>query len=407
MLLLSRTPSNSFTAAANSIEQEFRSIHEVSMLYPTDHMLGLRRNGLNHVGMGLGAFNSDSGPIRGQDYPTYSDALLDWYQSKNVKCIRFMFTWEAVQSELQGDVPSAKSGEYLNYWTDFTGVVTRLLARNIYVILCPWQYNASSNDTDIVYQGESFSATDFADFWAKFSTAVNGITGGDQRVAFDLINEPHTHEESGNKSGDIGISLSDWFVCAQAAILGIRNAGATNTIFVPGMAYANASSFTSNGSSAAWLTLSDPEANIAVTVHCYTGLGSASQTVLSDACSALVVWARNSGLKANIGEIAIDAGDNGRAIYCSDFVTARAQWADWTSFNEENNDVLVGWCWWGNSAAGWWNQGDSCDSEGFHWGLTLDDGATQTVYLTLIEPTLPVLALFAQDNGTGTGPEPK
>src|SRR4051794_7006194 len=102
------------------------------------------------------------------------------------------------------------------------------------------------------------------------------------------------------------LRLSDWFLCAQAAILGIRTAGATNTIFIPGMAYANASSFTSNGSSTAWLTLNDPEANIAVTVHCYTGLGSASQTVLSDACSALVVWARNNGLKVNIGEIAID-----------------------------------------------------------------------------------------------------
>ena len=52
------------------------------------------------------------------------------------------------------------------------------------------------------------------------------------------------------------------------------------------------------------------------------------------------------------------------------------------------NDVLVGWNWWGNSAAGWWNQGDSCDPEGYHWGLTLDDGATQTIYMDLIEPTM-------------------
>jgi hypothetical protein len=134
--------------------------------------------------------------------------------------------------------------------------------------------------------------------------------------------------------------------------------------------------------------LNDPEANIAVTVHCYSGLGSASQTVLSDACSAVVGWARNNGLKVNIAEIAIDAGENGRPAFCSDFSTAEAQWADWTSFNDQNDDVVVGWCWWGNSAAGWWNQGDSCDSEGFHWGLTLDDGATQTIYMDLIEPTL-------------------
>lgn len=361
------------------------------MMYPASHMLGFRRNGLDHVGMNLGGFNTNSGPVRDTDYPTYSDELLDWYKTKNVKSVRFMFTWEAVQSELAGTVPSTKSRDYLNYWADLTGVLARLLARDIYVILCPWQYNPASNDTDIVYLGQAFTALDFADFWAKFAVAINGITDNDQRVAFDLINEPHTHAESGDKSGDIGISLSDWFVCAQAAVTGIRDAGATNTIFIPGMDYADANSFTTNGSATEWLKLQDAKVNIAVTAHCYTGLGSASPTVLRDACSALVTWARNNGLKANIGEIAIDAGDNGRPIHCSDLVTAEAQWADWKRFNVESNDVLVGWCWWGNSAAGdWWNQGDSCDPDGFHWGLTLDDGATQTIYMDLIEATLAV-----------------
>jgi len=131
-----------------------------------------------------------------------------------------MFTWDAVQSELQGAVPSTESSDYINYWTDLTGVVTRLLARNIYVILCPWQYNASSNDTDIVYQGESFSATDFAEFWAKFSSAVNVITGDDQRVAFDLINEPHTHEESGEVPVDLIIMPTHGCWTFRAALLG-------------------------------------------------------------------------------------------------------------------------------------------------------------------------------------------
>src|SRR5205823_11202260 len=127
-----------------------------------------------------------------------------------------------------------------------------------------------------------------------------GVTGNNQRVAFDLINEPHTHAESGNKAGDIGISLADWFTDAQAAIAAIRAAGAANTIFVPGMAYTAASSFTANGRSTKWLTLADPQKNIAVTVHCYDGLGSVSPTVLRDACSALVTWARANGIKVNI-----------------------------------------------------------------------------------------------------------
>lgn len=335
----------------------------------------------------MGDFDRNAGPVRDTNYPTYSDELLDWYQAKNVKSVRLMFTWEAVQSTPGGSVPAAEPN-YADYWTDLTGVLTRLLARDISVILCPWQYNSASGDTDIVYDAAAFTPAAFADFWGEFAAAINGATGNDQRVTFDLINEPHTHEESDDKPGDIGISLVDWFACAQAAINAIRDAGATNTIFVPGMAYTDASSFTTNGSSTEWLQLTDPQQNIAVTVHCYTGLGSSSPTVLSDAGAAIVGWARANGINVNIGEVAIDAGDNGRPEFCSTFATAQAQWTDWNSFCIANNDVLVGWNWWGNSASGRWNQGDSCDPEGFHWGLTLDDGATQTVYMDLIEATL-------------------
>jgi endoglucanase len=356
------------------------------MDYPANHMLGAQRNGLNHVGMNLGDFDRGSGPVRGTDYPTYSDQLLDWYQEKHVKSVRFMFTWEAVQSTLGGPVPAPEPG-YSDYWSDLIDVLNRLLVRDIYVILCPWQYNAASKDTDIVYDNVAFTSADLANFWGKFATAINGITGNDQRVGFDLINEPHTHAESGYKSGDLGMSLADWFTYAQAAIDTIRSSGAMNTIFVPGMEYTAASSFTTNGSSIEWLSLTDPQTNIAVTVHCYSGLGSANPTVLSNACSALVAWARTNGIKVNIGEIAIDAGNNGRAIYCSTFATAQAQWSDWDSFCTANNDVLVGWNWWANSAANWWNQGDSCDPQGYHWGLTLDDGTTQTVYMNLIAST--------------------
>src|SRR3954463_16445068 len=105
-------------------------------MYPANHVLGSRCNGLNHVSMNLGDFNRVSGPVRGTNYPIYSDALLDWYQTKHVKSVRFMFTWEAVQSALGGTIPATGPG-YANYWTDLTGVLTRLLARDIYVILSP------------------------------------------------------------------------------------------------------------------------------------------------------------------------------------------------------------------------------------------------------------------------------
>src|SRR5208283_4191620 len=142
-----------------------------------------------------------------------------------------------------------------------------------------------------------------------------------------------------NKPGDIGISLADWFSNAHAAINAIRAATATNTIFVPGMSYTAASSFTGNGSSTEFLKLTDPTKNMAVTVHCYSGLDSASPTVLRDACSDLVTWARTNGQKVVIGEIAIDAGANDLSTFKSTFATAQSQWADWKSFCVENSDV--------------------------------------------------------------------
>jgi len=374
-------------------------------MYPATHMLGAQRNGLNHVSMNMGGFNRASGPVRGTNYPTYSNALLDWYQAKKVNAVRLMFTWEAVQSVLDGPVPANGPG-YVDYWADLMGVVTRVLARGMYVTLAPWQFNPASGDTDIVYDGAAITAPHFADFWGKFAAAVNGVTGNDQRVGFDLMNEPHTHLESGDKPGDIGISLAGWFACAQAAVTAIRNSGAANTIFVPGMAYTAAKSFTTNGSSTEWSNLVDPQDNTAVTVHLYTGLGSASATVLGDDCSALVAWARLRGVKVHVGEIAIDAGPNGRAQFGSTFAIAQQQWAEWRRFCTANSDVVVGWNWWGNSAPGWWNQGDSFDPEGFHWGLTLDDGATQTVYMDLIESTLAVPAPIIRDNPADSGVEP-
>ena len=412
------------------------------MKYPPNHFLGAQRNGLNHVGMNLGAIkNRALGPVREggpppTEYPLYSPALLDWYQQKNVKSVRLMFTWEAVQRTLGGPVPAtaADGPGYADYWLDLKSVLTGLLGpgKDIYVILCPWQHNRNSGakgDTDIVYDDATFKlpppAPDpwahFKDFWGKFATAINGVTGNDQRVAFDLINEPHTHAQSGDKPGDIGISLVDWFACARAAITAIRLTGAKNTIFVPGMGYAGASSFIHNGSSAEWkklidpLNLADPLKNIAVTVHCYDGVTKLSgqqqevkkpETALPVACEAVVDWARTNGIKVNIGEIAIDAGPNGKQNFCSvsDLIHAKKQWEHWNEFCVANNDVIVGWNWWANGAPAWWDQADSCG--GNHWGLRVNDGNPQTIYMDLIESTLPVPNLDIRDNVADAGSEP-
>ncbi|RBY97941.1 hypothetical protein DQ237_03335 [Blastococcus sp. TF02-8] len=378
------------------------------MRYPANHVLGAQRNGVNHVSMNIGTV-PPGGPVRGTHYPTYPDALLDWYDSAGANpmgmtSVRVMFTWEAVQATAGGPVPPP-GANYANYWTDLMGVVTRCRARGMVVVLAPWQYNPASGNTDIVYQGQAIAPATFADFWARFATAVNAATGNDERVAYDLINEPHTDQESG-LPGDIGISLDDWFTCAQAAITAIRTAGHVNTILVPGMTWTSAQAFTTNGSAVKWAALNDPLRNLGVTVHCYSGVegaGAASPTVLPDACTALVAWARSAGAKVHVGEIAIDAGDNGLPPFGSTFAFAQTQWANWQQFCLANDDVLVGWNWWGNSAAGWWNAGDSKNPQGYHWGLTLDEGATRTVYANLVASSVRTPRLALHDNPADPG----
>jgi hypothetical protein len=79
------------------------------MLFSAEHVLGSQRNGLNHTGMNLGAFDRETGPVRDTNYPTYSDALLDWYRAKNVKSVRLMLSWEAIPERVN-DFETSGSG---------------------------------------------------------------------------------------------------------------------------------------------------------------------------------------------------------------------------------------------------------------------------------------------------------
>jgi aryl-phospho-beta-D-glucosidase BglC (GH1 family) len=373
--------------------------------YLTSHVLGAQRHGVNLVSMNLGGFNRATGPVRespagGANYPVYPAALLDWMQTSHMTSVRLLFTWEAVQPALGGPIPPppppAAARGYSDYWADLLDVLRKLLARNIYVTLAPWQYGSASGDTDILYDDAPFTPADFGDFWAGFAAAINAATLNDPRVAFDLINEPH--QPGSGKPGDHGISTVAWFACAQQAITAIRAKGVANTILVPGMNFADCATFVAS-SAASWLTLNDPLNNIAVTVHQYNGLGSSSPTVLSATCADVVIWARSHGLRLHVGEIAIDAGQPMGLL-----ATAQQQWADWNRFCVENSDVIVGWNWWAVSEDGWWSTADS--SGGSNWGLTLDDGATPSRYMTLVASTIPVPRLVIVDDAADTGAEP-
>jgi pimeloyl-ACP methyl ester carboxylesterase len=349
---------------------------------PTTGFASALRTGTNLGGMESAVwsqFVTATGPDHSH-YPNYSTTLLNWLQSEGVGVVRYLVSWEDIQSSLGGTVPSTLSANYTTYWTDYITTVKALLARGISVICEPWQYNPACTDTDITYRGTSFTPANFADFWAKFATALNAATGNDQGLAFGLINEPHT--QNNGPAGTVGITLVNWYACAQAAITAIRATGATNTILVPGMNYADSGSFMTNGSAQQHLLLNDPLKNLAVSVHNYAGLGSTSTTILRDTTSALVTWARANKVKVHVGEVAIDAGAPAGTL-----AIATAQWADWTAFVKANSDVILGWCWFATGVGGWWDNGDS--TGGKHWGLAQSGTENvPSVYMNLIKSSL-------------------
>jgi len=416
------------------------------MWYPTDHPLGRPRNGVNHVGMETPFRNRPQGytaPVQGTTYPVTSAALLQKYADLGMRSARVLFSWESVQQNpdplprpfnaaLMGAVPFTTGG-FGVYWTDLVKLVIRLIDRGIYVTVAPWQYNKDANngngDTDITYNDKSFDKEHFADFWGKFSTAINQAVaagfppdpefpanpGRQDKLAFDLINEPHAPPVTPN--GTVGITVGNLVAYAQAAIDKIRATPAnTNTIFVEGMGYASARRDAhlsgAAGSPLLWELLNDPLKRIGISAHCYEATvklpGEAPSpkpiNAIADACADLVDFARTKGFKIHIGEVAVDAGVGG----CSNITTAKGQWNDWNQFCLENDDVVVGWNWWGNTSQTWgWPFEGSC-SDTRTWALTQDNGTTWSPYVTVMQDqdSIPVPELVIRDNTADAGLEP-
>jgi endoglucanase len=360
---------------------------------PTGTSSGL--HGVDLVGMEMGwtDWSQATGPVADTNYPVFDERLIDYLASKHVAILMFLFSWEGMQSQLNGPIPAANAGNYKAYFDNYKRIVDYATGRGLKVVIAPWQAGADGGIAGPTWRGQlvgsaAVPVSAFTDFWSKLAT----IFKDNPNVWYRLITEPHD------------MSTMQWWTTAQAAVTAIRATGAAQRILVPGTDYAGASQWTENWYDTAepqrsnaygWLNangpgqpLSDPLNNTIAEVHTYldTDEGGVSAEITSvtaarEHLQPAVDEARARGYQLFLGEIGMYASRT-----TNDGHPASDAWRDFVAYANANTDVLLGWTWWAAGNPGWWDDPDSHD--GGHYALTPTNGDTfsgDTVNMNMIE----------------------
>lgn len=264
----------------------------------------------------------------GADYTFPTNAEVDYYMGKGMNTFRVEFLWERLQ-------PAANGALDATYASRLDSLVTYATSKGAHVVLNPQNFAR--------YYGNTVGSAQvpnsvFADFWGKVSAKY----ASNPLVMFNLVNEPNT------------MPTEQWVSAANAAILGIRGAGATNTIIVPGNAWTGAGSWYDTGygtpNAVAMLAINDPGDNVLYEAHLYmdsdaSGASAAcvSATVGSERLATFVKWLRDNHKKGFLGEF---AGTN--------TATCNAAVSNLMTSLDAASDVMEGWLWW--SGGPWWGE---------------------------------------------------
>lgn len=332
--------------------------------------------GTNLAGMEMNYadYSQAAGPIADTNYPVYDTRDIDYFASKGMTAVRFLFSWEAMQPSLGDSIPYVDAGNYQAYFDNYKRVVDYATdVKNMRVIIEPWQADSDGGAGGPRWRGQlvgvDIPASDFADFWGKLAANFKD----NYLVSYGLVNEPN------------GMSTLTWFADAQAAITAIRGAGSTQTIFVPGNGYTAASGWTAiyydtgnpqRSNAYGWMNangigkpLSDPLGRIIIEVHTYLDpdqCGCDSNDPITSVSAArnqianTLDWASANGVKMYLGEIGMYAGTT-----TDDGHPASDAWSDYVSYFNANRGSFIGFTWWAGGMPDWWN-----DIHGPHFAIS-------------------------------------
>ncbi|HWQ90866.1 MAG TPA: glycoside hydrolase family 5 protein, partial [Clostridia bacterium] len=293
----------------------------------------IRFAGVNLAGAEFGESNLPG--THGTHYRYPDQQEVNYFKARGLNTVRLPFRWERLQRSLNAPLDPTELGGAGR----FHPFVSQTTAQGVYVILDPHNYARYSGN---LIGSAAVPNAAFSNFWWR----VADIYKTNNQVIFGLMNEPHT------------MTTEAWRDAAQSAINGIRAAGATNLILVPGNGWTGAHSWLQNWygtpNAQVMLSLTDPLNNFAFEVHQYLDTDSSgtsstivSPTIGAERLAAFTQWCRNNNRKGFLGEFAvanstIGAGIGDEAI-TNMLIHVRA-----------NADVWLGWTWW--AAGPWWGE---------------------------------------------------
>ncbi|KAI1167411.1 glycoside hydrolase superfamily [Nemania serpens] len=217
------------------------------------------------------------------DGPTQMNHFV---KDDGINVLRIPTTWQfLVNSQLGGDLDVSNLSKY-------DQLVQSCLNTGAYCMIDI--HNFARWDGRIIGQG---GPTDeqFASFWRQLA----GKYATDDRIIFELMNEPHDL--------DVGI----WAQTCQKVVTAIREAGATSQmILLPGTNFDSAATLVSSGSADTLLAIRNPDGsmdNLLLDIHKYldednSGTHAACTTNNIDAFTAVAQYLRSKGRKGFISE---------------------------------------------------------------------------------------------------------
>lgn len=256
----------------------------------------------------------------GYKYTYPSNAEIDYYKSKKFTTIRLPFSGSRLQPVNSGALDPAELKR-------LRAVVDYAATKGLYVVLDPHEYGGrydSVSKTKKMYGvSGGISPSVFGNFWKRVALEFKSYPN----VIFGLMNEPHKQ------------TPKEWRAVAEYGVYGIRKAGATQLILIPGTSWTGAHSWVSSGNAAAWVGFKDP--NFAFEVHQYLDSDSSGMHTTcvankgSKALEAASNWARTNRYKMFLGE----AGWSKDPV-CLTEGNAMMQ------YMKRNSDVWTGWAYW-------------------------------------------------------------